>query len=105
MLGNATYRDTVHALCYICIQRHSRNCFLSMTMSGIELTNLYEHDAKNEEVRLSREVGCIRHTVARGGTLAWSLAALADKLVSLMSSSREAEWWRTVSKEEMSDCE
>jgi hypothetical protein len=30
------------------------------------------------------------------------LPALADKLVSLMSSSREAEWWRTVSKEEMS---
>ena len=61
--------------------------------------------AKNEEVRVSREVGCNRHTVARGGTLAWSLAALADKLVSLMSSSREAEWFRTVSKEEMSDCE
>jgi hypothetical protein len=51
------------------------------------------------------EVGCNRHTVAPGGTLAWSLAALADKLVSLMSSSREAEWFRTVSKEEMSDCE
>ena len=46
MLGNATYRDTVHALCYICIQRYSRNCFLSMTMSGIELTNLYENDTK-----------------------------------------------------------
>ena len=51
------------------------------------------------------EVGCNRHTVAPGGTLALSLAALADKLVSLMSSSREAEWFRTVSKEEMSDCE
>jgi hypothetical protein len=51
------------------------------------------------------EVGCNRHAVAPGGTLAWSLAALADKLVSLMSSSREAEWFRTVSKEEMSDCE
>ena len=46
MLGNETYRNTVHALCHICIQRHSRNCFLSMTMSGIELTNLYEHDAR-----------------------------------------------------------
>ena len=75
-------------------------------MSGIELTNLYEHDArKMKRLEVSREVGCNRHTVARGGTLAWSLAALADKLVSLMSSSREAEWWRTVSKEEMSDCE
>ena len=46
MLGNETYRNTVHALCHICIQRHSRNCFLSMTMSGIELTNLYENDTK-----------------------------------------------------------
>ena len=48
MLGNETYRNTVHALCHICIQRHSRNRFLSMTMSGIELTNLYENDIKME---------------------------------------------------------